>query len=172
MFTLCADEELEAVVVGCKVAEQNALRFALGVFHVVDVKLGEVACDNPARAFRIGQDGRIALRLLEGREARAVALADRLAEVFAKRFLLDEGMGGGNKGVDKRRVVELCLLLEADELRGVRDTVDLGKEFGPEQLTFSFFVAAAFPSVGKEGGGRALLLFCIHSVSKFNKNFR
>ena len=73
------DEKLQAVVVVAQIDERDVLRLAVGVFHIVDVDFGKVASHYPARALRVGQGGRVALRLLERGEHGAIALTYGLA---------------------------------------------------------------------------------------------
>ena len=158
------DEELQAVVVGAEVPEQDALRLALGVLHVVDVELGKVARHDPFGVLRDGQAEDIALCLLKRRQLPAVALKDGLAQVLAQALHLDHRAGGGYHHVDERGVVELHLLLEADKLRRLLHAIDVLQEVEPEPLALPFLISLSCPPLGELHGRRFLLLLCVHLI--------
>lgn len=76
------DKELQAVVFAPKVLQEYLLWLAVRIFHVIDKELLEVTSHNPPRMLGDGQAEHITLRLLERSEHGAVALFDRLAQVF------------------------------------------------------------------------------------------
>ena len=84
MQVLLLHEELQAVVFPLQVLQQDARRLALRVLHIIHVELGKVARHDPSRPLGVGQHGGVSLRLLEGREQRAVALPDALSEILAQ----------------------------------------------------------------------------------------
>ena len=145
VFASRVDEKLQAVVFLSEVFEQNHLRLAFGVFHVVDVEFGEVAGDDPARMLRERELGDVALRLLKGVELRAVGLADGRVEFLAEGFLLDQDFRGGNVPVDEACAVEFDLLFEDDEVLGLFYAENVAKKRRPKRLALAFFVALVFP---------------------------
>ena len=64
-FAMPSEQSATTQVQAQKVLQQDDVRLAVGVLHVVDGKLTEVADDNPAWTLGIGQVGRIVLCLLE-----------------------------------------------------------------------------------------------------------
>ena len=68
VFALLVNEELQAVVLLSQVFEPDFFRFSVGLVHVVDQELLEVAGHNPLRMFVHGHVGHIPLGLLEGIE--------------------------------------------------------------------------------------------------------
>lgn len=59
-------QEAETVVFLFQVAELHDLRLSVGLVHVVDVEFLEVGDHDPARVHVVGQETRVAPRLLEG----------------------------------------------------------------------------------------------------------
>ena len=150
MLALHVDEELQAVVLLREVLEQYLLGFAVGLLHVVDEELLEVARDNPARMLAHGQAHHVAPCLLEGVQQRAVALQDALAQVFAQRLLLDEHARRRYAGIDEVGGVHHAVVFEADEaIGGGRDAKHVLEQVEPERLRLAPFVAAAPPAFGK-----------------------
>ena len=79
-----------------------------------------------------------------------VRLFDRLAQVFAERFLLDHHFRLGDIPVDKTGgAVQLHLIFERDELLRLGHTKDITKHREPKLLAFSLFVTFAFPILRK-----------------------
>ena len=93
------DEELQAVIVLFEVGQENHLGLSLGVFHIVNVELAEVAHHHPARTVGVRQLGGVTLGLGKGCEHRAVALTDGPREVYVLPFLLNEYAGVGDIAV-------------------------------------------------------------------------
>ncbi len=157
-------EEAKSVEVVFKVGEQNVLRLVVRMFKVVDVELGKVGDDNPSRTLGVGHVCAVALRLLNGLERRAVALAYGLAQTFAQRFLLYHNVGGRYDGIDKRGAVEHYLLLEAYVFGGLLHAKDVGEQVEPEALALALLVAAPLPTLCKCRCRRFLLFLCEHIV--------
>ena len=154
------DEETEAEELALEVFEQNLLRLLPGLLKVVDEEGGKVAHHDPARAHAERHVVGVALGLLVGREHRAVALGNALAEVFAEALLLDEDAGGGDVGVDETLVAEFHALLEANEIGGVVHAEDLREQLQPKLLALAALIAAAGPVGNEAAGGFALDFFC------------
>ena len=115
MLALRVNEEMQAVILLAQILQEYLLRLAVGLLHVVDQELGEVAGHNPPCPLAVGQLGVISLTLLEGCQQRAVALFDGCPQVLSKRFLLDNHFGRGQVYVNEVCLVHLHLFLEADE---------------------------------------------------------
>ena len=94
-------KELQAVVLLFEVLQQNLLRLAVGLFHIIYPELAEITRYNPPRTLRIGQLRRIAFGLLERIEQTAVRLFDRRTEVFLDAFLLYHNVRARNEGIDE-----------------------------------------------------------------------
>ena len=84
MNALLFYQELQAIVLLLQVFEENTGWLTLWVLHIIDIKLGEVAGNNPARSLGVGQHGRVSLCLLEGSEECAIALLDGLSQILAQ----------------------------------------------------------------------------------------
>ncbi len=158
-------QELQSVVLSLQVFQFYARRLALWVLHVVHIKLGKVAGNNPSWPFRVRQHGTVALRLLKGCEHVAVALLDGLPQVLAQRLLLYHDMRGGYHGIDERCVVQPRLLLKANEIGCIANAIDIGEQVNPKQLALALLISPTLPSFYKIGSRRALLFLCKHIFS-------
>ena len=168
VLALHIDKEPEPIVFLAEVLQQDALRFAVGLLHVIDKELGKVASYNPSRPLGIGQLGRIAFCLLEGSEALAVALSDGCTEVLVDGLLLDEHTRRADMAVDEVGGIHLHLFLVANEVGNVLHAEDVLEQVGPEYLGVPFLVAAPFPSQGKFRCSRSNLFLCFHSLACYS----
>lgn len=101
MFVVAIYEKEQSIVFLSQVFQQYLLRLAVGLLHVVDEKLREIACNNPSRMFRHWQADNISACLLKGIERLAVALQYAFSQVFAQRFLLYQHSCGRYAPVDE-----------------------------------------------------------------------
>ena len=166
VFALVVDEESQAIVVLAQVFQPDMLGLTVGLVHVVDKKVGEVARDNPFGMFVDRHVGHITLGLLEGIEHLPVALLDGRAQILAQRLLLDEYTGGRDVPIDEVRRVDhtLYLLFIAYELGQVLHAKDIRQEVGPEQLALPSLISPAFPSLCKLRCCGCHLLICLHAL--------
>ena len=87
-------------------------QFAFWVFHVVDVKLGKVARNNPPRMAGKRQFRNVAFCLLKRIEIRAVGLSDGRVQIFPKAFLFNQNFCRRNRRVDKTCMIESDLFFK------------------------------------------------------------
>ena len=144
VLVLLLDEESEEVMLLDEVLQQHFRRLGVGLVHVVNPELAEVAGNNPSRSVVVWQFRRIAFRLLEGVEQRAVRLADGRTKVFGDTLLLYQHVRGRDMPVDERGMVEVHLIFKTDILRGVFHT-EGGEQRNPERLRLAFLVSPPRP---------------------------
>ena len=145
VFIAHIDEEVQAIRLAREVFKQDFLRLGVRRLHVIDKKLREVRADDPARTRRVRECRRIAPRLLDGLQQCSVALANRLSEALAEALLLDHDVRRWDHHVDEARMVEHDLLLEHEQIGGIRSAVHGLQELHPELLTLALLVAPALP---------------------------
>jgi len=139
------DQKVKTGILFREVLEENFDGVAGRIFHIVNQEGCEIAGDDPAWTFGIGELGGIAFGLLERGQERTVGLEDGFAEVFVNPLLFDKDVGGRDVGVDETGMVEMDLVFEVDEIFGFGDAEDGTEERHPERLAFPFLIAAAFP---------------------------
>ena len=125
MLIALIHKKLQAVVFFFEVLQKNLLRFAVGLFHIIDPELAEVARHDPSRTLRVGQLGGIPFGLLERIEQAAIRLFDRCTEVFLNAFLLNHHVRARDIRINKRGMVKPNLLLEMQPFVHVFRTKDL-----------------------------------------------
>lgn len=138
-------QEGQAVVFLFQIGQQDFLRLTAGALHIVDIELGEVAGDDPAGMPGEGKLRDVSLGLLERCQQGAIALLDRLVQVFAQAFLLDQHFRRWDIPVDKRSMVEMHLILKFNELRHILHAVNIRKKRHPEFLALAFLVPLILP---------------------------
>ena len=94
VFTLLVNEELQTVIFFPKIFEPDFFRLSVGLFHVINKKLFEVASHNPSRTLRIYYTVRfsIPLNLLVWGKVMTITLLDRCPQVFIAGFLLNKNL--------------------------------------------------------------------------------
>ena len=143
---ILVDHEGEQMFLVLDVSEGDYSGRSFWGFHVVNVKLLEVAGDDVSSSFGCFEPVIIAFGLLEGSEGRAVRLFSGFIEVNILRFLLDENFSAGDVSVDPAGILEFNLFLKRYESERFVDSEKL-KELCPERLSVANFVAFAVPVV-------------------------
>ena len=163
MLVLDINEELQPIILLAQILKQYFLRLAVGLLHVVDQELREIASHDPAGMFAQRHVGYIALGLLKGIQHRAVALKNTFAQVFAQRFLFDKHAGGGNMPIDKVGLIHFHLLFIADKGTGILNPEYLCEQLCPEQLRVALLRSAPSPSLGEFLGCCSHLFLSLHT---------
>lgn len=112
VFVSRVDEKPQAVELLLQIGQPDNFRFAFWVFHVVDVKLGKVARNNPPRMAGKRQFRNVAFCLLKRIEIRAVGLSDGRVQIFPKAFLFNQNFCRRNRRVDKTCMIESDLFFK------------------------------------------------------------
>ena len=116
MLVLCIYEELQTIVFLAQVLQQNPFRFSIGLFHVIDEKLREVARYYPSRMFRERHVRHITLSLLERIEYRTVTLYDTLTQVLSQRLLFYQYPCRWDMSIDEVGLINFYLFFIDDKL--------------------------------------------------------
>ena len=166
--------ERQAVELLFQIFQQNLLRCAVGLLHVVHQKTFEVAGDNPARHLRARQSGGVAVRLHERCQHFAVRLSVGFSQVDVAAFLLDKHARVFDVGIDKRGVPELHALFKFDDIFGIFHPENRMQKPNPKVVSFRFFIAPSRPLLGKTACCQLLLLLihaklrcCRFQISEF-----
>ncbi len=151
-------KERQTVIFLFQIGQLDLLGIAVGLLHVIDIKLLEVAGDDPTRVLGERQLRDVFLGLLEGIEHRAVRLPDGLVQILPGALLLDHDFRLGDIAVDKAGgAVQLHLVFKSDELFRLDHTKDVTKQSEPKLLAFSLLISFAFP-IFRKGFCRGFLL--------------
>nr|WP_302451252.1 hypothetical protein [Acidaminococcus fermentans] len=161
-FAFFIDQEIQPVVFLGQVLQQELFRFPLGVVHIINQELLEVAGNHIFGVHADREFGNVPFGLLKWVQQGTIRLLDGCFQVLVPAFLFNHYMGRGNHPINEAGVIQMDLVLKADIPFRVGYPINVTKEGKPELLTFSLFIAFILPIFCKILSCLSFLIFHVH----------